>query len=81
MACCMVFVMAKVTVNIPEELIEAAKRHIASGETVSGLAARGLRLEIVRRDALALASAGWPPKTESDDWAATIEADRAASGR
>jgi len=76
-----VIVMAKVTVNIPDELIEAAKRHVVAGETVSGLAARGLRLEVVRRDALALAAAGWPPRAEVDDWAATLEADRAASRR
>lgn len=71
--------MAKVTVNIPDELIEAAKRHASGGETVSGLAAHGLRLELVRRDALALAAAGWPPKAEADDWAVTLEADRKAS--
>lgn len=73
--------MVKVTVSIPDEVLEAARRHAVGGESVSGLAARGLLQEVVRRDALALARGSWPPRDEADDWAATVEEDQIKTRR
>lgn len=77
----MVSSMAKVTVTIPDDVLEAARRQAVGGESVSGLAARGLRQEVLRREALALSRVSWPPRAEADDWAATLEEDRASTQR
>jgi Arc/MetJ family transcription regulator len=64
-----------VTITLPQAYIEAAKRAAAQdGTTVSGLAARALRNELLRRDMARLAAAG--ATTVDADVIATWEADR-----
>ena len=69
--------MAKLTISLPDAYLAAAKRLATGDETVSGLAARALRHEILRRDLAMLAKDGF--MGETDDWYATVEADRGAT--
>lgn len=65
----------QVTITLPMQYIEAAKRiAVSERTTVSGLAARALRQEILRRDLELLVKDGFAG--EDSDWYATIEADR-----
>lgn len=67
--------MAKVTVSLPDEYVEAAKRLAGvQRTTVSGLTARALRDLVLREDLKRLSAAG---ATIDDEWLDTIERDRA----
>lgn len=64
----------QVTITLPAQYLEAARRHTGSGETLSGIAAQALRRELLRRDMEALADDGYTGA--GGDWQATIEHDR-----
>jgi hypothetical protein len=66
-----------VTITLPVEYLDAARRIAAEeGTTVSGLTARALRAEVLRRDLQRLAAAGYA----GPDKDVAGEHDRARSG-
>lgn len=73
--------MARITVHIPDELAEAARRLAGTDDktSVSAMAAKGLTNEIIRAEALKLRQGGWPPAAESLELAVTRDQDREAA--
>jgi hypothetical protein len=71
----------QVTISRPVEYIDAAKNLLGDGETVSGLASRLLRSELVRRSTALLVESGWYDTPDQTGQLASLEDEQAELDR